>query len=388
MIEDIDYLGREWGKWMRYQPNGWPSKNHITNLKKISFASGNSYAPMAVTSDSLDTLDQKSYHPTRKNIWGGELKLGAGNWQISASGTSEAVYGALRKNPSYGRINNFRFHRSKILIQRFMPKDALRFHRACKNLSEWNQIMLWAHYVLVVVSPDKLKNLREQRKLKCYEVTDQQKLDLLQTTNDIYSKWLVSSRRAIAEEITTTDLLAEIRLKKIMAQDAARRRRLDLSTGPLWSYRIFASIHKFPIRHVNAKDLLPASFSPQGLWNPRTPIDFLPADKSAKANEISNIYFRQPTGEIYSVLSSMSLKRLRRQGKLDSFLDEQRNKLSDGGMTLCHFDDWFPLRGRFYPHYNAPHWLAKRELTMLDQRARRWGRELRDESPPWFRGYK
>jgi len=220
MIEDIDCLGREWGKWMRYQPNGWPSKNHITNLKKSSFASGNSYAPMAVTSDSLDTFDQKSYHPTRKNIWGGELKLGAGNWQISASGTSEAVYGALRKNPSYGRINNFRFHRSAILIKRFMPKDALRFHRACKNLSEWHQIMLWAHYVLVVVSPSKLKNLREQRKLTCYEVTDQQKLDLLQTTNDIYSKWLGSSRRAIAEEITTTDLLAEIRLKKIMAQDA------------------------------------------------------------------------------------------------------------------------------------------------------------------------
>ena len=38
MIEDIDYLGREWGKWMRYQPNGRSSKNHITKLKKISFA--------------------------------------------------------------------------------------------------------------------------------------------------------------------------------------------------------------------------------------------------------------------------------------------------------------------------------------------------------------
>jgi len=169
MIEDIDYFGREWGKWMRYQPNGRSSKNHITRLKKISFPSGNSYAPVAVTSDSLDTFAQKSYHP--QNLWSGELKLGAGNWQISASGTSEAVYGALRKNPSGGRINNFRFHRSAILIKRFMPENALRFHRACKNLSECHQVMLWARYVLVVVPPSKSQELREQGKLTCYEVT-------------------------------------------------------------------------------------------------------------------------------------------------------------------------------------------------------------------------
>ena len=61
MIEDIDCLGREWGKWMRYQPNGWPSKNHITNLKKISFASGNSYAPMAVTVGMYDLIGHFVY---------------------------------------------------------------------------------------------------------------------------------------------------------------------------------------------------------------------------------------------------------------------------------------------------------------------------------------
>ncbi len=156
MIIDVDEMGTAFGKWMRFQPNGWSRKNHIAKLKKISYASGNSYAPAAITSDALDMFDQKYCRPL--NLWSGELKPGAANWQILASGTSEAVYGgALRKNPSGGRINNIRYHRSKILIKSFMPEDALWFRRGLEELPEYHQVMLWAHFVLVVVSPSKLE---------------------------------------------------------------------------------------------------------------------------------------------------------------------------------------------------------------------------------------
>ncbi|MCH8871406.1 hypothetical protein IH824_01325 [candidate division KSB1 bacterium] len=371
MIEDIDYLGREWGKWMRYQPNGWPSRNHITKLKKISFASGNSYAPMAVTSDSLDTLDQKSYHPTRKNIWSGELKLGAGNWQISASGTSAAVYGALRKNPSGGRIKNFRIYRSKILIKRFMPEDVLRFHRAwthqtknVKHLHKCHQTMLWTHYVL--------------------KAARQQKVELLRTTTDRYPKWLERSQRAISSIIAEHD--AELSSKKSPPSPVAARNKG--STGPLCSCRIFASIHKFPIRHSNVKDHLPVSFSPQGIRNPRTPADYFPADKSA--NPLAYMYFRQPTGEIYSVLSPIDLKRLRRKGELDSFLDERRENAAN--FTNFDIDEWYPVIWhpgwiKPVPHYNALAWMKERGLTLLDECATDWGEELRAEKKRlWKRG--
>jgi len=225
MIEDIDYLGREWGKWMRYQPNGWYRKNHVTkeNYEKYLMPSGHSYARIAVTSDSLSMGGgQKSYTPQKLEK---KLKLGPDNWQISASGPTAAVYGALRKNPSGGRINNFRIYRSKILIKRFMPEDALRFRRGLENLKPEHQNMLCAHYVLVVVSPSKLQELRERKKLTCYQVTYKQKLELLQTTSNQYPKWLGLSRRKIEATIIKTDadcLKRRMSLKKRMAQESAR----------------------------------------------------------------------------------------------------------------------------------------------------------------------
>ncbi len=374
---------------MRHWPNGWPSKNHVATLKKTLVSSGNSYAPVAVTSDSLDSWNQKSHAPQK---WAGKLNfgLGAGTWQISAAGSTAERYGTLGKNPAGGRINNIRFQRPKILIRSFMPKDALPFHRALKNLRRCHQAMLWTHYVL--------------------KVAHSRKVDLLQTTPDLYPKWLDISRRAIArkiEELKIEDLIAELNSKTSIRKLKADRN--DHCTGPLWSCRIFPSICKFPIRRSKVKDLLPVSFSPQGIRNPRSPADYLPT--------CDYNVFRRPNGEVYAVVSNIEYGRLFRQGRAASFLAERPKNVAD--FTYCHLDDWHPIKcypvnirskestfrsvaavdgivmigTRFIvwekpvPHYNSPEWLKKRGLTKLDECARRWSRELlNDERHPWTRG--
>ena len=210
-------------------------------------------------------------------------------------------------------------------------------------------------------------------------------MGLLQTTNDIYSKWLGRARTEIEQAIAKTD--ADCR-KRRMAQEAARRTPLDeLSTGSLWPCRIFASIHKFPIRHSNVKDLLPASFSPQGLRNPRTPADFLPTDE---ASDNGDNVFRLANGEVYVVISSEEYGRLYQQGKASSFLTERRENAAD--FTFCDFDEWHPViwhPGWIKPvsHYNAPSLIKKRGLTRLDEGAYCWGQELlHEEKHLWERG--
>lgn len=368
---------------MRSQPYGWSRKNHIVNLEKSLFESGNSYAPIAVTSDSLDAFGQKSYKPQG---WAGELNLSAHTWQISASGTSGDVYGKLRKNPAGGRINNIRIYRSKILIRRFMPEDALRFHRAWQELSYWDQAMLWTHY-----AP---------------KIAHNRKVSLLQTTNDRYPDWLDLSQRTIARIIERFD--AEFNSKK--PKPKSTKARIKADSGPLWSCRIVASIHKFPIRHSNVKDILPVSFSPKGFRTPRSNADFLPTD--------DNNVFRRENGEIYAVISNRKYGQLYRQGKASSFLAERREIAMD--FTYCHFDEWHPIKcrpmkislneatfrsnlaiegivmigTRFIvwekpvPHYNSPEWLKKRGLTKLDECAQQWGRELLESKPTWFGGGK
>ncbi len=417
MVVAVDEMGKEWGKHMRYWPSGWPSKNHVATHKKTLASFGNSYAPPAVTSDWLDTRagfradkSQMSYSPQK---YAGKLKLGIDGWRISASGTSADVYGALRKNPSGGRINNFRFRCSKPLINRFMPPAALRFHRAlhkslpkCDQLPEYLQVMLWVHYILVVVSPSEWRRLREEEKLEWYQVTYKQKVDLLRTTNGFYPKWLDLARKTIAREIEKHDFV--LYFKKSPPRSVKGRNQG--SAGPLWSCSIFASIHKFPIRHSNVEDLLPVSFSPQGFRNPRTSADFLPTG--------DNNVFRRENGEIYAVISNRKYGRLYRRGKACSFLNERRENVAD--VTYCHFDDWHPIKchpmkirskesafrsvaavdgtvmigTRFIvwekpvPHYNSPEWLKKQGLAKLDECAQQWGRELLESKPTWLGGGK
>ncbi len=257
-----------------------------------------------------------------------------------------------------------RIYRSKILIKRFMPEDVLRFHRAwtyqtkkVKHLRECHQAMLWTHYVL--------------------KAARQQKVELLQTTIDRYPKWLERSQRAISSKIAEHD--AELSSKKSPPRPVAARNKG--STGPLWSCRIFASIHKFPIRHSKVKDLLPASFSPQGFLNPRSTFDYLPTDND-------NV-FRRANWEIYAVISNIEYGRLYRQGKANAFLAERRENAAD--YTYRHFDEWHlkwhPGWMKPLPRYNATHWLKNRGLTMFNQCAQDWCKDLLDEQErPWKRG--
>lgn len=332
---NVDELGREWGKWMRYKPNGWPRKNHIATLRMTLVGSGNSYARAAVISDRLDNHGQNSYDPVGRR---GSLQLGASNWRIAASGTSAAVYGRLGRNPSGGYINNIRYHRQIIPIKRFMPNDALRFHRAYLVLSECHQAILWTHYVP--------------------PVKHERKLDLLRTHKNHYFSWLDTSQRAIARKISKLD--ADCSCKTI---NRPSRPKPDQRKGPLWPCRILASIHKLPIRHTHA------------------PTDAQPICED-------NV-FRRPSGEIYAVLSNLEYRRLYRLGGVSSVLAERR--ASTDIYDYHHFnewwpDEWQPPRHKTNPYYNTPEWLNARGLTLLDQCAQRWGKELCEAKEyPWVR---
>ena len=114
-----------------------------------------------------------------------------------------------------------------------------------------------------------------------------------------------------------------------------------------------------------------------------------PADFSPICDDI---IFRRPNGEIYTVISNIEYGRLCRQGRANAFLAEQRESGSD--RTYCHFDDWFPseecfpvFRGKSTPNYNASSWMEERGLTMLDEGAAFWAKELANEKEhTWRRG--
>ena len=285
----VHELASDWGRYMRSQPNGWYRDNHVANLEKSLLGSGNNRKQTAFVSDQL------------------ELK----GSQISGTQASAAAFGKLGRNSTDGLIRNIRTYGPTIPI-RGMSEDQIRFHRAWKKLSECHQAMLWTQYVL--------------------NVAQKRRMNLLQTTNDLYPKWLDLSQRAIAREITRLD--AEIGPKKTSRPARSVSGRHKGIKGPLWPCRIFASIHKFPIRYSNVKNLFPASFSPLGFRNPRTSADYLPPDPY--------IFCRRPSGELYTVLSLDKWLQLRKTKKLTGFLCAERNKaLCDGtsdGFCHCSFN--------------------------------------------------
>lgn len=285
----VHQLASDWGRHMRSQPNGWYRENHVANLEKTLLGSGNNRKQAVFVSDQL------------------EFK---GN-QISVTQASTAAFGELGKNPADGLIRNIRMY-GPIIPVRGMSQDQLRFHRAWKRLSECHQAMLWTQYVL--------------------NVAQKQRVSLLQTTNDLYPKWLDRSQRTIARQIESLDSVSSS--KNFTAGPETGRN--THGAGPLWPCGILASVHKYPIRHSTVKDLLPASFSTQGFRIPRTPADYLPTDRY--------MFCRRPSGELYTVLSLAKWLQLRKAMKLTKFLHVERNKAPCDGTSdgFCYrsFDYW------------------------------------------------
>lgn len=305
MIDDVDYLGRKWGRHMRSQPNGWHRENWIAHEEERVTGSGHSYKSAIISSDnaeySLAGIDKKiagEYGRVTDGFTYANLR------DLKPSGVSTpsrlkpgdslitATFGWAGTVPS-GTKYNCRIYRSEILIKSFMPEDVLRFHRAWKNLSECHQAMLWTQYVL--------------------KVAHKQKVDLLQTTNDLYAKWLDLSQRTIAREIERLDTV--LSSKTFTPRSVTGRNNLS-AAGPLWPCRIFSYVHKVPIND-SRRDPFPICLSLTGHSNPRSPFVKGPID--------SNMYCMRPNGELYAVVPAEEGLRLQNQGRLNSYLDERRS---------------------------------------------------------------
>ena len=277
MSDEFDYLGRTWGERMRDKPNGWYRENYINRLYEDEYlGSGNNFKARAVTSDRLDTNDQYSYQPVRRN-----------DFRISASGESAATYGALGRNSSFGTKKINESYRPKIPIK-LMSKDQIIFHRAWRRLNdEWHQAVIWTQYV-----PD---------------VDHKRKVALLRTTSKSYDAWLDLSLRTIAREIKRLDV--EIASKASVRKQMPRQE--NGSTRPLWSGRIFSYAHKLAIND-SLRDPFPICLSKTGHGNERSPYVKGPIDQ--------NIYCKRPTGDIYAAVPCRKWKQLQNQGQLNGFL--------------------------------------------------------------------
>ena len=317
---NIDELGKSWGKHMRSTPNGWSRTNFIARMGDIK--NDHNYVRDAYSSDSITSSTQRAYPPTTKT---GALKFGTDNWHISGSGpaTDGSEY---HRNCFDMRIINMRIAKHKILITEFMDENALWFHRAWRKLSFGDQAMLWTHYV-ATVSIDR----------KCA---------LLSASSQDYAAWLKRSQRAVETKKGMLQLSAPIH------KPATRTTKKKEQIAPSWTCRIFASIHKFPIRDSN----------------PPTEIFIGEPDADDEF-----CYFRRDDGELYAVLRSKAVKRLRRRDELDSFLSDRKQKPE----TLCHFPG-FVTKLDAKDKLNTQDQLHQRGLTNLDQCLAHWCQELRE----------
>lgn len=220
MIDNIESLGREWGRRMRYQPHGYRRENHIARLLEKDFiGSGNSFKLRTVALDRFDTTDQPE---------------------------------TLGRNLLSASKKNYEFYRPIIPI-RFMSENQQRFHRAYRRLKECHQEMLWAHFVP--------------------KVNHKRKLDLLKATKAEYVRRLDLSFKAVARKIDCIDI-DDLRNRK-----SARKQTSQKIVGPLWSCRIFSYVHKVPINDSH-RNPFPICLSLTGHSNSRSPFIKGPIDSN------------------------------------------------------------------------------------------------------------
>jgi len=275
MIEDIDYLGREWGRRMRYQPHGYRRENHITRLLEKDFiGSGNSFKLRTVALDRFDTTDQPE---------------------------------TLGRNLLSASKKNYEFYRSIIPIK-FMSENQQRFHRAWGRLEECAQEMLWAHYVP--------------------KVDHKRILDLLKITGGKYDRRLDLSLKAVAHEIDCIDIedLRNRDVEGLRNRKAARKQTSQKVVGPLWSCRIFSYVHKVPINDSH-RNPFPICLSLTGHNNSRSPFVKRPID--------SNMYCRRPDGELYATVPIEEGLRLSKQGQLNNYLADLRDGVPSDDATIA-----------------------------------------------------
>jgi len=299
LSSDIDYLGSEWGRWMRSEPNPWYRENHINRLFE---ASGNHYKARVVTSDNLDANSQNSYQSGTGGL--GRLRNAFRDFRISASGASADTYGALGHNSATGLKKNYKVNGPKILTD-FMSKDQLIFHRGYRKLKKCQKAILWTHFVP--------------------EVTQERKLNLLKFTQVEYDRLLGLALKAVAKKIGVIDevdaLIEDVdtlieNAEALIKRKAAPKQTSQDIVGPLWPSRIFSYVHKVAIND-SRRNPFPICLDKNGHYNPQSPFVEGPID--------SNVYCLRQDGEPYAVVSTWKWVRFRSKKRLDSHLAGHRD---------------------------------------------------------------
>jgi len=272
MISDIDYLGREWGRRMRYEPNGWYPKNHLANhLEDYLIGSNNSYKVTAISSDNLDQYDRGS----------------STSGTMSRSAAAFNSLGTLGSNPQSGSKQRIKFKPPEPPVG-FMNEDQQLFHRAFRRLKECEQAMLWFHFASTSYAS--------------------RQLTLPSITQCTYDLWLNQAIQAVTRKITAIELETPIRCIEEKAKAP--------TFIPLWPCKPLSYVHKVAINDSH-RNPYPISLDKQGHKQPSGLYTELPFDQT--------IYCLRENGNVYAEISYTDWTRLRRRKKLDSTLTAMRS---------------------------------------------------------------
>jgi len=271
MITDIVYLGCEWGRRMRYEPNGWYRNNHLTNhLVDYLIGSRNSYKISAVSSDNLDQY--------------------VGYSSSSTPASAFDSLGKLRSNHPSGLKQGYKFKLPEPPVD-FMSEDQLLFHRAFHRLkgksAERHQAVLWLNFVSSAY-------------------TDRQSA-LASITPRKYKRWLDEALRAVTSELTAIELEVPKTRSKVKTPTKIFTQ--------LWPCKAPSIVHKAAMTDSH-RDPYPISLDEQGRNQPSGLFTTEPMDQV--------IYCFSDNGDVYAEISCPEWKRLRRTGTLDSTLSSLR----------------------------------------------------------------
>jgi len=264
MIIDIDYLGREWGRRMRDEPNGYHRKNYLANhLEDYLIGSSNSYKVTDVSSDNLESKRSNLFDPLR----------------------------TLRSNPSSGSKQRIKSKLPKPPVG-FMNEDQLLFHRAFRrlkgNLGERQQAILWFHFTALA--------------------STSRQIALAGITPCTYELWLDHAIQAVTREVSAIEL--EVR------KTCVKEKSKPPTFTPLWPCKVLSYVHKVAINDSH-RDPFPISLNMQGHNKPDGLYTELPFDQT--------IYCVRENGDVYAEISYTDWTRLRRRKKLNSTLTAMRS---------------------------------------------------------------
>lgn len=137
MTSNIKELATHWGKYMRYQPNGWYRENPCIRYYGNREEGERTRVGAHIHPDNTDSQDldfENTARPSRVRQLT-RLKFTDGFENLTASPASKRPIKDYSKTQVPADVKG-------------MDSDQIQFRRACNGMSEIDQMMLWLEYVV------------------------------------------------------------------------------------------------------------------------------------------------------------------------------------------------------------------------------------------------